>query len=89
VNLLIGIAVVGFGYWGPNLVRNFSETKQARVVAICDARADRLAAEDHGERPPEPYRARQGLGAAGAGSAAHALGIRLAAKAAAREAPPA
>ena len=41
---MIGIAVVGFGYWGPNLVRNFSETKQARVVAICDARADRLAA---------------------------------------------
>ena len=22
---MIGIAVVGYGYWGPNLVRNFSE----------------------------------------------------------------
>ena len=27
---MIGIAVVGYGYWGPNLVRNFAETPVAR-----------------------------------------------------------
>ena len=40
---MIGIAVVGFGYWGPNLVRNFSLASDAAVVAVCDQRADRLA----------------------------------------------
>jgi len=40
---MIRIGVVGFGYWGPNLVRNFAEAKGARVVRVCDARAERLA----------------------------------------------
>ncbi len=31
------IAVVGYGYWGPNIVRNFSVTNGAKVVAVCDA----------------------------------------------------
>ena len=29
---MIGIAVIGYGYWGPNLVRNFWETPGARLV---------------------------------------------------------
>lgn len=33
---MIGVAVIGFGYWGPNLVRNFSQVDGAQVVAICD-----------------------------------------------------
>jgi predicted dehydrogenase len=33
---VIGIGVVGFGYWGPNLVRNFSETKGAALRGVCD-----------------------------------------------------
>lgn len=41
---MIGIGVVGYGYWGPNLVRNLAETAGARVVAVCDRRAERLAA---------------------------------------------
>jgi len=32
----IGIAVIGYGYWGPNLVRNFSDTDHAQVVAVSD-----------------------------------------------------
>jgi predicted dehydrogenase len=40
---MIGIGVVGYGYWGPNLVRNFSEVSDARLVKVCDLRADRLA----------------------------------------------
>jgi predicted dehydrogenase len=39
---MIGIGVVGYGYWGPNLVRNFAETPGARLVAVCDSRLDRL-----------------------------------------------
>ena len=34
---MINIGVVGFGYWGPNVARNFNETPGARVVAISDA----------------------------------------------------
>ncbi len=41
---MIGIGVVGYGYWGPNLVRNFSAADHATVVAVCDARPERLAA---------------------------------------------
>lgn len=40
---MIGIGVIGYGYWGPNIVRNFSEVPGARVVALCDLRPDRLA----------------------------------------------
>src|SRR3954468_12013513 len=39
----INVAVVGFGYWGPNLVRNFSLTPCARVAAICELNSVRLA----------------------------------------------
>jgi predicted dehydrogenase len=39
---VIGIAVVGYGYWGPNLVRNFSEVEGARVVLGCDRDPERL-----------------------------------------------
>jgi predicted dehydrogenase len=38
----IGVAIVGCGYWGINYVRVFSELPEARVVAVCDQRADRL-----------------------------------------------
>jgi predicted dehydrogenase len=40
---MIGIAIIGYGYWGPNLLRNFSETDGVRVVACCDRDAERLA----------------------------------------------
>lgn len=33
---LINIGVVGYGYWGPNLVRNFAEARGANVSAIAD-----------------------------------------------------
>jgi predicted dehydrogenase len=41
---MIGVAVVGYGYWGPNLVRNFWEIPGARLVCVCDLRKERLAA---------------------------------------------
>ena len=27
---MIGVGVVGYGYWGPNLVRNFMESEPLR-----------------------------------------------------------
>ena len=41
---MIGVAVIGYGYWGPNLVRNFVETPDARLIYVCDLRMERLAA---------------------------------------------
>jgi predicted dehydrogenase len=40
---MIGIGVVGYGYWGPNLVRNFAECPGAAVRVVCDLRPERLA----------------------------------------------
>jgi len=39
----IGIAVVGTGDWGANLVRNFANLAGARLVSVCDADPQRLA----------------------------------------------
>jgi len=39
---MIRIGVIGYGYWGPNLVRNFHETDGARVTACCDINTERL-----------------------------------------------
>jgi len=40
---MIGIGVIGYGYWGPNLVRNFAEAPGARLVAVSDLSPERLA----------------------------------------------
>ena len=40
----VGVAVVGLGYWGPNLVRNFHDVCLADVRLICDQRPDQLEA---------------------------------------------
>lgn len=40
----VRIGLIGFGYWGPNLARNFSANSATRLVAICDLSAERRAA---------------------------------------------
>src|SRR5215218_2594404 len=40
---MIGIGIIGYGYWGPNLVRNFTQTTGARVVSVCDQSPARRA----------------------------------------------
>jgi predicted dehydrogenase len=32
----INIGVIGYGYWGPNIVRNFNNTPNAAIIWICD-----------------------------------------------------
>src|SRR3954447_24608509 len=39
----LGIAVIGYGYWGPNLVRNFADLDEARIVSVCDLDPEKLA----------------------------------------------
>lgn len=38
----INVGIIGFGYWGPNLTRNFNELPTANVVAVADLREERL-----------------------------------------------
>lgn len=40
---MIRFGVIGYGYWGPNLVRNIAETKGAEIIAVSDLRAERLS----------------------------------------------
>src|SRR5215831_3784391 len=37
------IGVIGCGYWGPNLLRNFAENEAAQLQWLCDLDPDRLA----------------------------------------------
>ncbi|MEO1515090.1 MAG: Gfo/Idh/MocA family oxidoreductase [Bacteroidota bacterium] len=39
---MIKVAVVGYGYWGPNLVRNFSNTEGCEVAYVFDLSASQL-----------------------------------------------
>jgi len=41
---MVRCAVVGLGYWGPNLVRNLSTSRRTRLVRICDADPARVEA---------------------------------------------
>jgi predicted dehydrogenase len=39
---MIKVGVIGHGYWGPNLVRNFMAAAGSAVSAVCDQREERL-----------------------------------------------
>ncbi|MGD9854409.1 MAG: Gfo/Idh/MocA family protein, partial [Planctomycetaceae bacterium] len=39
---MIRIGVIGLGYWGPNLVRCFSELSDCKVTLVCDRDVERL-----------------------------------------------
>jgi predicted dehydrogenase len=40
---MIRLGVVGYGYWGPNIVRNFAEVPGCQLTAVSDMRPERLA----------------------------------------------
>jgi predicted dehydrogenase len=37
---MVKIGVIGFGYWGPNIIRNFSTVEDTQVVAVCDKKEE-------------------------------------------------
>ncbi len=43
MNQFTSVGVVGCGYWGPNLVRNFKSLPNCRLKAMCDVSEARLA----------------------------------------------
>lgn len=47
---MIGVAVVGYGYWGPNLARNVQLVPGLELRAVCDTSAERRA--EAGQRHP-------------------------------------
>ncbi|HLV02005.1 MAG TPA: Gfo/Idh/MocA family oxidoreductase, partial [Acidobacteriota bacterium] len=40
---MIKVGVIGYGYWGPNIVRNFVAQPGCQVVSVCDRSAEALA----------------------------------------------
>lgn len=40
---MIGVGIIGYGYWGPNLARSVAETDGAQLTAIADFSAAALA----------------------------------------------
>jgi predicted dehydrogenase len=34
--MVLNIGVIGYGYWGPNIVRNFSSIDRVRIISVCD-----------------------------------------------------
>lgn len=39
---MLNVGVIGIGYWGPNIVRNFAANKRTHVVSCSDLKQDRL-----------------------------------------------
>src|SRR5271156_7049462 len=39
---MLKIGVIGYGYWGPNIVRNFHGQQRSRVVSVCDKNPNSL-----------------------------------------------
>jgi predicted dehydrogenase len=39
---VLRIGVIGYGYWGPNLVRNFLKVRECRLTAVADHNPSRL-----------------------------------------------
>jgi predicted dehydrogenase len=40
---MIRLGLIGYGYWGPNIARNFNSLDRAELVAICDSNPSALA----------------------------------------------
>jgi len=41
---MVKVALIGYGYWGVNLLRNLTSIKQSEVVLVCDSREERIQA---------------------------------------------
>jgi predicted dehydrogenase len=40
---MVNVGVIGYGYWGPNLVRNFNQIKASNLIACCDLAEEKIA----------------------------------------------
>jgi predicted dehydrogenase len=39
---MLNVGVIGYGYWGPNIVRNFHRPDRSKVTMVCDTSPDML-----------------------------------------------
>jgi predicted dehydrogenase len=39
---MINVGIIGYGYWGPNVARNFNASQNANLISICDRDEKRL-----------------------------------------------
>jgi len=39
---MINVGIIGYGYWGPNVARNFNAIEKANLISICDRDEKRL-----------------------------------------------
>ncbi|MEQ8181242.1 MAG: Gfo/Idh/MocA family oxidoreductase, partial [Smithellaceae bacterium] len=39
---MLKVGIIGYGYWGPNIVRNFSSANGSTVAMVCDMRTQSL-----------------------------------------------
>ena len=39
---MLQVGVIGYGYWGPNIVRNFESVEGTSVLSVCDTNPDML-----------------------------------------------
>lgn len=53
---MIRVAVIGAGYWGPNLIRNFVACPDTQLAAVCDRDDERLGDALRGYPGVEPVR---------------------------------
>src|SRR5438105_3634831 len=44
---MVTLGLIGCGYWGPNLIRNFTKLRECRIEAVADQRPERLEAVRH------------------------------------------
>ncbi len=44
---MVKVGVIGCGYWGPNLIRNFSKVPDCRLEVVADQKPERLASVRH------------------------------------------
>ena len=58
-SMSVGLAVIGAGYWGPNLIRNFAGIEACDLKVVCDRDPARLEAL---RRPASAASRRQGPG---------------------------
>jgi predicted dehydrogenase len=40
---MVNIGVIGYGYWGPNLVRNFNQIKRSNLTVCCELAEEKIA----------------------------------------------
>ena len=39
---MVNVGIIGYGYWGPRIVRNFYGLSDCKIIAVCDKSPEAL-----------------------------------------------